>query len=131
MEYKITNENPNEEDSHAIGKNVKSRISTVCTESVSKTKGIIMESLGPPSSMSNTEAPILNWENISHDFVLQHVDVMLPTSSVGHMGRKEQARPHVLKIKPTWTRMTRMDCGPRKERTKTSPRKLGERAGGS
>ena len=100
-EYKITKENPNEDNSHAIGKNVKSGISTVCTESVSKTKGIIMESLGPPSSMSNTEAPNLNWENISHDFVSQHVDVMLPTLSVGHMGRKEQARPHVLKQKPT------------------------------
>ena len=124
-EYKITKENPNEDDSHAIGKNVKSGISTVCTESVSKIEGIIMESLGPPSSMSNIEAPILNWENISHDFVSQHMDVMLPTSSVGHVGRKEQARPHVLKQKRTWTRMTHMDCGLGKERTETSLHKLG------
>lgn len=58
-EYEITKENPTKEVSHAIGKNVKSGISTVCTERVSEIEGIIMESLGPPSSVSNIEVPSL------------------------------------------------------------------------
>ena len=51
----------------------------------------------------------------------------MPLPFGGHVGRKEQAGPHVLKLKHTWTKVTQMDVGPRKKIHETSPPKLGKR----
>lgn len=83
----VTNKaNLTEGDTHAKGKNVRSRIFPVCMKSDSEAAEIITERLGPLSSISNIEAPNSKWETISHNLALQHVEVTLPSPAKVNMG---------------------------------------------
>lgn len=84
-----TKENPTEDNSHKFGKSVDSGIFPVSTEKASEIERIIMESLGPSFSVSDTKAPNSSWESILHDIVLQHMDMLKPAPAARHVGKKD------------------------------------------
>lgn len=114
-------ENPTEDDANALGKSVDSGKIPDCMVRVPVTKGIIMGSSGPPSSVINANVLNPSEESTSHDLVLKHVGVLNTTSEAGHMGKKDQNGLQGLKEKPTWTRLARMECGPGMDKKEASP----------
>ena len=124
---RFTKENPNVEESHALGNNTRSGTSTGCTACVTESEGSVTDCMGPINSVNNTQDRNFSGVNGSHDVAIHHADVMKLLSDEGHVGNKEQVRPQVLKTKHTWTKVTRMEVGLRTEVKETSPIKLGKR----
>nr|POE67279.1 hypothetical protein CFP56_63279 [Quercus suber] len=90
VEVENMKENPTEANAYAFGKGVDSGNSPISMESVPVTEGIIMESCGPLSSVTNVEAPNSSGEGVSHDLVLKHVGMLTTESDVEHVGNKVQ-----------------------------------------
>ena len=76
-------------------------------------KGLVMESMHVPISVTNTTGSETKFVNVPVYVKLKLVEANLNLSRPMHMVTKEHAGngPTKTKTKPTWTRQARMDCG--------------------
>ena len=120
-------ENPIGGDVHAKGKDMIPGASPDSSDHVFITDIITKERLRPHLLADNSEALTSKVESKSLNSSQQHMGVRQLELTKGQVEGNEQNGLPVTKQKPTWTRLSRMECGPGKRNTEATPHTLGKR----
>ena len=109
------------------GKDENSEIFPDITDVAHVTDGTSKETLEPLLSGTMTKELILNKESSFPIKMPQQVKVNGPGLIVEHVEGKDACGPQGVKMKPTWTRIARMECGPSSGKKEYRPNTLGKR----